>query len=74
MSERITLLYDTRLKRPACVLLQAIAGGDSEALLELFDSGDWLVSPTPDMRRVTGTRAEWERAAEGEAAAKGCGA
>ena len=60
----ITLLYDTQLRRPACVLLQAVAGGDMNALNRLFDASVWLLAPTPGMKRITGTDEEWERAAK----------
>lgn len=43
------LLYDMKLMRPACVLLQAVAGGSVGGFdLELL--GEWLVAPTPDMK------------------------
>ena len=58
------LLYDTELHAPACVLLQAVAGGDrSSKAFHRFDSKHWLTHPTPGMRRIVGTDAEWERAA-----------
>lgn len=65
MSEKdITLLYDTVLRRPGCVLLQAVAGGDGEAFREFFGGADnWLVSPTPDMKMITGTREQWRKEA-----------
>lgn len=63
--ERICLVYDCVLKRPACVLLQAVmGGGDAGVMHDLgFDSDSWLLAPTPDMRRIAGTREEWLRAA-----------
>lgn len=48
-AQRFPFIYDAKLKRPACVLLQAAFGGTS-SLAHRFDSRDWLVSPTPDMR------------------------
>lgn len=46
-----TILYDTKLRRPACVLLQAIAGatvtGDD---LSRFHA-KWLTFPTEDMAK-----------------------
>jgi len=57
----IRLVYDTKLRRPGCVLLQAAAGCDWTMLDELgFQPREWLTAPTPDMRRLTGTREEWE--------------
>lgn len=63
----ITLLYDVELRRPACVLLQAAAGTDYRDIFfqRLFPSETWLVFPTPGMRRLSGTREEWERVARG---------
>ncbi len=61
---KITLVVDTKLRRPACVLLQAVAGCPYGIVTELFDSACWLVQPTPDMVRVTGTREQWEQFAE----------
>ena len=58
--EKITLLYDVELHRPACVLLQAAAGYRGGLISLLFDAQDWLLSPTPDMMRVTATFQEWE--------------
>lgn len=62
----ITLLYDVELRRPACVLLQAMARGDKSALYRFFDTKTWLVSPTPGMRRITATAEQWERVATQE--------
>lgn len=59
MSEKIVLLYDTKLNRPGCVILQAMAGcaRNNEFLQLYFD--DWLTSPTPDMKLMRGTREQW---------------
>ena len=63
-ADKIMLLYDTELHAPACVLLQAVAGGDrSSKAFHRFDSKHWLTHPTPGMRRIVGTDAEWEKAA-----------
>ena len=63
--EDIVLVFDKKLKRPACVLLQAVYGcGHNNGFLQMtFDSNTWLVAPTPDMVRVRGTREQWKRAA-----------
>jgi len=60
------LVFDIKLHRPACVLLQAAYGcGESNSFLQMtFDSRDWLVSPTPDMRVIEGTEEQWRKAAE----------
>ena len=59
-SEKITLLYDVELYRPACVLLQAMAGYDGSLVSFLFDAQDWLLTRTPDMIRVNATMEQWE--------------
>jgi hypothetical protein len=65
MSERTyTIVYDTDLHRPACVLLQAVFRADQCALHDFFESQDWLVQPTPGMKKLTGTAEEWKRAAQ----------
>lgn len=59
---RLPILYDTELRRPGCVLLQAVAGGDPEAFRRFFGGADdWLVTPTPGMRLMYGTEEEWAR-------------
>lgn len=57
----ITLVVDVEQRRPACVLLQALHGCNSSLVTELFDGACWLTQPTPGMRRVTGTREQWEQ-------------
>lgn len=57
----IKLLFDTKLNRPGCVILQALANGSREALFEYFSSEDWLTAPTPDMKIMHGTPEQWER-------------
>lgn len=43
------LLYDPKLRRPGCVLLQAAMGCDHHLLGRLFPAETWLAYPTPDM-------------------------
>lgn len=57
---RTSLVIDLKQRRPACILLQACSGGDPSTLFRYFDSEDWLVSPTGDMRMVSGTPEEWK--------------
>jgi len=59
----IRLLFDTKLMRPGCVLLQAVAGCDTYRLSDLFDAETWLTHPTPDMKRLTGTPEQWRELA-----------
>lgn len=47
--EEITVVYDTELRRPGCVLLQAVFGG-TISNQDLDAMGHWLLYPTPDMR------------------------
>lgn len=63
---RIKLLLDTKKMRPACVILQAMAGcAEARGLVSgLFDGNKWVLAPTPDMKIVSGTRAEWEQFAQ----------
>lgn len=59
------LVYDFDLKAPACVLLQAVMGGESQSkAFHNFDSTHWLVAPTPGMKLVNGTDEQWGKAAE----------
>jgi len=45
------LVYDLKLGRPGCVLLQAALGADYTHNFQLdFPSESWLVAPTPDMK------------------------
>lgn len=61
---RQVLVYDTDLKAPACVLLQAVYGcGSYPAALRNFDSRHWLITPTKGMRKIAGTPEEWRLAA-----------
>lgn len=47
-----SIAYDTVLKRPGCVLLQAVTGATitNSALAQHFDVRDWLLAPTPDLK------------------------
>ncbi len=45
---KMKVAYDCKLKRPACVLIAAALGADSN-LAHHFDTEDWLLAPTPDM-------------------------
>jgi hypothetical protein len=58
------LVYDFELRAPACVLLQAAFGcGSHPDALRLFEPKHWLTSPTPGMRKVSGTPEQWQQAA-----------
>lgn len=62
MADKLYIAYDCDLRRPGCVLMQAVMGGDSSAVSKLFDSSSWLLSPTPGMRVIAGTEEEWKKA------------
>lgn len=65
MSELMELVYDTDLKRPACVLLQAVFGcGASPEALHFFEPQDWLTHPTPGMKKLSGDESLWRQVAE----------
>ena len=42
------IVYDTKLMRPGCVLLQATHGCDP-ALAHRFDTKHWLLAPTENL-------------------------
>jgi hypothetical protein len=44
----VKIVFDTKLRRPACVLLQAAYGAEPH-IAENFDPETWLLAPTPDM-------------------------
>ena len=52
-----TLVYDVKLRRPGCVLLQVAMGGTVPSLLfqELFPTESWLLGPTDDMQAYSTT-------------------
>lgn len=57
----IPILYDLKLMRPGCVLLQVVAGADRDAFMKYFGGSDrWLVSPTPGMKVYRATAKQWE--------------
>lgn len=43
------IAFDLTLMRPGCVLIQAVMGCDSE-MAHHFDTKDWLLAPTPNMK------------------------
>ncbi len=47
-----TIAYDAVRKRPGCVLLQAALGAtiSNREIMEHFDTEDWLLAPTDDMK------------------------
>lgn len=62
---KFVLMFDIDKKAVGCVLLQAALGCDQHLLHRFgFDTSCWLTSPTPGLRRIAGTEAEWRRAAE----------
>lgn len=61
----ITLVVDAKLRQPACVLLQAAygCGGSNSFVCRTFDTEDWLLAPTANMAKVTGTEEQWRQLA-----------
>lgn len=57
------IVYDTRLRRPACALLQAAMGGDA-GIASQFSSETWLIAPTPGMKLLSITDGELGRLVE----------
>lgn len=45
-----TIVYDIKLRRPACILLQA-AFRATVTTQDISGMGDWLTYPTPDMSK-----------------------
>lgn len=45
----LRLAFDCNLRRPGCVLLQALMGGSSQAA-SLFSTDLWLLSPTDGLK------------------------
>jgi hypothetical protein len=60
----IELVCDSETKRPGCVLIQAAYGCSGSVISQLFDTADWLLSPTPKMTRVKGTLEDWKKHAD----------
>jgi hypothetical protein len=57
------LIYDLKLRRPGCVLLQVFGGTvPRDLFFELFDGTDWLLAPTPDLKAYRMTRSDLEQA------------
>ncbi len=52
-------LYAPSTGMIACVLLQAVAGGDP-GVAHLFSSDDWLVNLDPTLTRMRATHAQWQ--------------
>ena len=53
------MVMDVKQRRPACVLLQAVWGGD-RGLCQRFDSRSWLTFPTDDMQMIEGSDEQWQ--------------
>jgi hypothetical protein len=46
------MVFDTVTQQPACVILQAIYGGDS-TYVHLYN--DWVLSPNPNLKMMEAT-------------------
>ena len=49
MAEKLKIVFDTALMRPACALLQAVKGG-TPGIASRFPSESWLIDPTDNMK------------------------
>lgn len=54
------IVFDTELRRPACVLLQTVYGGDSSVVLG-FPAETWLTFPTKGMQTYEATEEQIEK-------------
>lgn len=49
VKDTMRIAFDIKLMRPGCVLVQAAMGADPQTC-HPFDTEDWLLTPTPDMK------------------------
>lgn len=54
------IAFDTKLRRPGCVLIQA-AFGCAPLVAHRFPLDSWLLAPTPDMRVFAATEPQMEK-------------
>ena len=59
----IKLLFDNKLKKPGCVILQVMAGCAHNNTFMQMTFTDWLVNPTPDMKIYEATEDQWREIA-----------
>lgn len=59
MSELITMVVDIKDRRPGCAILQAYYGTPNNEVLHLFDADTWVLAPTPNLHKITGTMDQW---------------
>ena len=63
MPDLFKFVIDLKQQLPACVLIQAIYGGDRN--LEIMMPGlEWILAPNSDMKMVQGTMEQWRGWAE----------
>ncbi len=49
--ETYYIMYDCNLRKPGCVLLQALGGTvPKDIFFQYFDTSCWLLHPTPDLK------------------------
>lgn len=61
--EKLVIAYDMKLKRPGCVLLQAVMGG-TKGVADSFPAELWLTALTPDLKLYTLTRGQLKDAVD----------
>lgn len=54
------IVFDVKLKRPGCALLQAAYGG-TPGIHRYFPVETWLLAPTPDMAAYEATPEQLEK-------------
>ena len=57
--KKIPLVVDMKTRKVGCVLIQAAYGGDNSLVGVLFDTEDWVLAPTDDMKLIGGTLKQW---------------
>jgi hypothetical protein len=55
-----SLVVCVKRRRPACVNLQAVMGGDRRLLMRLFDAQHWVTDGIDTLQLVTGCEEHWQ--------------
>lgn len=63
--ETYHIVYDCVLRKPGCVLLQALGGTvPKDLFFQYFDTSCWLLHPTPNLKLYPITRSQLPLLAE----------
>jgi hypothetical protein len=60
----VKIAFDCKLRKPGCVIVQAMFGADNSLAGQLFNVESWLLAPTPDMHVYNLPLSHWKRVAE----------